>query len=161
MRALFLILVLLSTSCKPKPPHTEELPQQITHACYRSFYPTLRAWETKFGRAPAECQLLDKVYTVYLTETSSMASCQRTAIGSNQQVTGCTETDTKSILILKGRSDIQLTDSSIHEWIHTLAHCVFKDADKEHARAQLWEGYGADTVEVRTHFEGVEIGSCL
>lgn len=159
MRKQCWILIFLLFSCNPQVPEVETLPQQITHACSRSFYPTLLAWESVFGRAPTQCQSLDKVYTVYMANTTDMAACK--SLGSNQLTTGCTETILRTILLLKGRSQLQLVDSSIHEWIHVLAYCVFREADYEHVNPKLWEGYGSNTVEVLVHFHNVEIGSCL
>lgn len=132
-------------------------PAPITRACYRSFAPTLDAWQGALLRVPEECTLLDQEYTVSQVLSESIP-CRPAS--SSEVVVGCTVPRTQDIYLLAGRDDLATTDSSVHEWIHALADCVSGDADYDHLRASLWAEYGADTVEAQA-LGNVTTGECL
>jgi hypothetical protein len=149
----FACLVLLA-ACPGEAP-ASELPT-ITRACYRSFAPTLAAWEAEFGRAPVECSLLDTEYTVQLATPAEIPCVASRA----ESVIGCITYSARAIYLLDGRDERALTDSSVHEWVHALAHCADGDGDGAHLRAELWALYGAGSVEVQA-LAGALAGECL
>ena len=59
------------------------------------------------------------------------------------------------------RTNVELVNTSVHEWIHALAQCVDGDMDRDHLRVELWAGLSdADSVEVEGQAFS-EIGECL
>jgi hypothetical protein len=129
----------------------------ITRACYRSFAPTLVAWEDALVRVPERCAYLDKLYTVQLANTGEIPC---TTEASNQTVAGCTTPEDHTIYLLASGDNVQMTDTSVHEWVHALADCVDGDRDADHLRAELWADYGPNSVEAQAQ-ASAEIGECL
>lgn len=133
-------------------------PQTITGACQRSFRPTLEAWEAELGRVPAECAYLDTEYSVQVLPASELP-CDPP--GPGELVTGCTVQPLQAIYLLGGRTNVELVDTSVHEWIHALADCVDGDMDRDHLRVELWADLSdADSVEVQGQAFS-QIGECL
>lgn len=128
----------------------------FTGACTRAFRPTLEAWETALGRVPDECALLDTQIDVQLVDQQSDLPCPLPAV--NETLVGCTQGST--IYLLRGRDNVELVDTSVHEWVHALAQCVYGDPDADHLRAQLWGYYGAESIETQAQ-AGAQIGECL
>jgi hypothetical protein len=152
-----LIALLLLYACDSTPkPDTE---QHVFGACYRSYVATLNAWTDQVGRVPDGCDTLDREYTIQLSaEADIPCALDR---GPDELTTGCTEVEERTIYLLDGRPDIQLVDSSVHEWIHAIANCADGDPDRDHLRGELWEGYGANTVEIRAQTDtSFVIGEC-
>ena len=147
-----LLVVLLLCACAPTP---TDAPTSVSGACQRSFRPTLEAWEAARGRVPDTCAYLDAEYAVQLVEQGELP-CD--AAGDNELLVGCTQGDT--IYLLRGRDNVQLVDTSVHEWVHALADCVYGDVDRDHLRAGLWALDGAETVELQAQ-ASAEIGRCL
>lgn len=152
---LAFVLALSLPACESTEPSDRE--PQITRACYRSFAPTLDAWERALVRAPASCAALDKLYTVQLASTGEIPC---TTEASNWTVAGCTTPEDQTIYLLAGGDNIQMTDTSVHEWVHALADCVDGNRDADHLRAELWADYGPNTVEAQAQ-ASAEIGECL
>jgi hypothetical protein len=168
MMKRYLWLCLIVSACAPAP--GDKPSGELTGACVRSFRPTLEAWEAELGRVPAECAYLDQEYSV---ELFSAAELPCDDPGPGEQVLGCTEQPTMAIYILKrrgrrvlvhhghkSRTNVELVDTSVHEWIHALADCVDSDMDLEHVRVELWAPFGAESVEIQGQ-AFAEIGDCL
>lgn len=168
-RLLFaLAFVLLAAACAAPTPND---PQEITGACQRSFRPTLEAWEAELGRVPAECAYLDAEYSVQVLPAAELP-CDKP--GPGERVNGCTVQPGMEIYILKSRTrpsimhyirksrtNVELVDTSVHEWIHAIAQCVDGHMDVDHVRYELWADLsGADSVEIQAQ-AGAEIGECL
>lgn len=152
-----LLFSALMSGCASSSPIDAE--PRITRACYRSFAPTVDAWDQVVGRAPLECAYLDKEYTVQLLHQSGdFLAC--TPVASSWTVAGCTHPPTSTIYMLASDDNVQMTNTSVHEWVHALADCVDGDADPDHLRAELWADYGANTVELQAQ-ASAEIGACL
>jgi hypothetical protein len=152
----FLCLLLVLVACAPAAP--DDGPQEITGACQRSFRPALEAWEAELGRVPAECAYLDTQYTVEVLPASELP-CDPP--GPGELVTGCTVQPLQAIYLLGDRTNVELVDTSVHEWLHALADCVDGDMDRYHVRVELWEELsGPDSVVVQAQ-AGAEIGECL
>ena len=131
----------------------------ITAACARSFHAVLEAWETRLGRVPDECALLDTRYTVsVVTEDVLAAACEPDA--PDDVIGGCTQPDARTILVLGGRPEIDQVDSAVHEWVHALADCASGAPDNDHLRGELWGIYGAETIETQAQ-AAAQIGACL
>jgi hypothetical protein len=148
--AAFLLLLM---SCEQPQPATE---QQITGACHRAFRSVLEAWESELGRVPQLCAYLDADYDVQLVAAGELP-CEEPA-SEGAVLVGCTHEQV--IYLLRGRDDIALIDTSVHEWLHALAECVDGTADRDHLRGRLWIDYGANTIEAQA-LGSVEIGKCL
>lgn len=146
------LLVLMLVACAPAPPNGPV----ITGACKRAFAPTLEAWETALGRVPDTCSSLDTQIGVQLVAKQSDLPCPPPAV--NETLIGCTQGST--IYLLRERDNVDLVDTSVHEWVHALAQCVYGDPDADHLRAQLWGYYGADTIETQAQ-AAAQIGECL
>ncbi len=151
MKRLALLAVLVA-ACGPSAPHDPG----ITGACTRSFRPTLEAWEAQLGHVPDECAYLDTQYDVRLVDQQAQLPCPTPA--ANETLVGCTQGET--IYLLRGRDDVELVDTSVHEWVHALAQCVYGDPDADHLRAQLWGVYGAESIETQAQ-AAAQIGRCL
>lgn len=153
---LVAVALLTCSSCAPDEPDDR---REITGACQRSFRPTLEAWEGALGRVPSDCAYLDDVYSVQLLPPED-APCMAAEL--NQLVTGCTEHPSMAIYILDvGRTNVDLVNTSVHEWIHALAQCVDGDMDVEHTRVELWYDL---SVENSVEAEGqafATIGECI
>lgn len=152
MIRLLLACALLLAACADDSPDTQTV---ITGACNRAFRAVLEAWETEFGRVPDPCAYLDADYPVQLVGPGELP-CE--AAPSGAELVGCLHEGV--IYLLRGRTDLELIDSSVHEWIHALAECVDGTPDHYHLRGQLWIDYGADTIEAQA-LASVEIGKCL
>lgn len=148
----FLALFALLAACESSQPATETV---ITGTCIRSFRAVLEAWEAARGRVPEECAYLDADYDVELVGAGELP-CE--PAGPGGKLVGCTQGQV--IYLLRGRDELDLVDSSAHEWIHALSDCVDGTLDAEHLRSDLWIEYGADTIEAQA-LAGVEIGKCL
>jgi hypothetical protein len=156
-QVLWLLLTLAMSACAPADP-PDRGPQEITGACQRAFRPTLEAWELELGRVPSDCAFLDSTYSV---ELFSAAGLPCDDPGPGEVVTGCTEQPTMAIYLLDGRTNVELVDTSVHEWIHALADCVDGDMDRDHLRSELWDELsGAESVEIQAQ-ASAEIGECL
>lgn len=152
-RILWIILAL--AACAPAP---DDDPQEIIGACQRSFRPTLEAWEAELGRVPDECAYLDSVYSVQVLSASELP-CDPP--GPGELVTGCTVQPLMAIYLLgDGRTNVDLVNTSVHEWIHALAQCVDGDMDRERLRVELWAPFGAASVEIQGQAFS-QIGECL
>jgi hypothetical protein len=152
-RVLWLLLTI--AACAPAAPDEQ---QTITGACQRSFRPTLEAWEAELGRVPAECAYLDTEYSVEVLPASELP-CDPP--GPGELVTGCTVQPLQAIYLLGDRTNVELVDTSVHEWLHALADCVDGDMDRHHARVELWDELsGAESVEIQAQ-ASAEIGECL
>ncbi|HYC44486.1 MAG TPA: hypothetical protein VED01_03280 [Burkholderiales bacterium] len=147
-----LLLALLAMACAPAP--SDE--PAITAACVRSFRPTLAAWESVHGRVPEDCAYLDAELDVQLASEDEIPCAPE---ASTELVVGCMVPG-DAIYLLEGRDDVQLVDTSVHEWVHALAHCVDGDADRYHLRGELWAQYGPESVELQAQ-ASAEIGECL
>ena len=147
-----LLLLVLLVACESSPPATETV---ITGGCVRSFRAVLEAWEAEFGRVPEECAYLDADYDLQLVGSDELP-CP--PAGPGGKLVGCTQG--KVIYLLRGRDDLDLIDTSAHEWIHALSDCVDGALDADHLRSQLWIDYGADSIEAQA-LASVEIGKCL
>lgn len=159
---LALALVMLALGCAAQPPVTRPNAPVLTSACVRSFLPTLRAWEARFGRAPDKCSRLDMEYRVHLVSASELAHAGCDCVcSSSGQLVGCTTQPDRAIYLLDGRSQVETTDTSAHEWIHATEQCVRGDMDVDHARSGLWErNDGAESVEIQAQASAA-IGDCL
>lgn len=151
MRVLLCLLAVFA-ACGPSAPPAPS----ITGACARSFRPTLEAWEAQLGHVPDECAYLDTQYDVQLVDREAQLPCPAPAV--NETLVGCTQG--KTIYLLRGRDDVELVDTSVHEWVHALAQCVYGDPDADHLRAGLWALYGAESVEIQAQ-ASAQIGRCL
>lgn len=149
MRALLVFALL--TACAPDEPPAPG----ITGACSRAFRPTLDAWEAELGRVPSDCAYLDSVYPVQVVSADELP-CEDEP---GSIIVGCT-VEGDAIYLLEGRLPAQLVDTSVHEWVHTLASCVDGDIDADHLRGELWGEYGPNTVEFTAQV-AAEIGQCL
>ena len=154
MRLLQVLLAVLLFACVPDEPADED-EHAVTGACERSFRPTLKAWEAALGRVPEGCAYLDSEYVVQLVSEDEMP-CEDEP---GSIVVGCT-VEGDAIYLLEGRLPAQLVDTSVHEWVHTLASCVDGDIDADHLRGELWGEYGPNTVEFSAQVSA-EIGECL
>ena len=151
----YLILLTLAACAADDPPDDS---QAITGACQRSFRPTLDAWEAALGRVPEECAYLDGEYSVQVLPASELP-CDPP--GPGELVTGCTVQPLQAIYLLGGRTNVELVDTSVHEWVHALADCVDGDMDRYHVRVELWEELsGPDSVVIQAQ-ASAEIGACL
>lgn len=148
--ACMLLLAACANDDQPSPTETV-----ITGACNRSFRAVLEAWELEFGRVPEPCAFLDAEYPVQVV-TADELPCDRAPAGA--ELVGCLHDGV--IYLLRGRSELELIDSSVHEWIHALAACVDGTPDELHVRGELWIDYGPDTIEAQA-LASVEIGKCL
>lgn len=156
MMQRFLWILLTIAACAPAAP--DDGPQEITGACQRSFRPTLEAWEAELGRVPAECAYLDSEYSVEVLPADELP-CD--PAGPGELVTGCVVPSLRAIYLLSGRTNVELVDTSVEEWIHAIADCADGDLDRFHVRVELWEALsGADSVEIRAQ-ASAEIGECL
>lgn len=129
---------------------------RVADACVRSFRPTLHAWEASQGRVPEGCAYLDMHYAVQVVSAADMP-CKATA--HNELIVACLHPQSRVIYLLAGRDDVQLTDSSVHEWVHALVYCAAGGLDEMHLRAGLWALYGANSVEAQAQAAAV-IGPC-
>lgn len=152
MRQL-LCFVLLLIGCEQTAGREEP---RITRACIRSFAPALDAWQAELGRVPEACAYLDAELDVQIVSEAEIPCAPES---SSELVVGCFVPG-DAIYLLESRDLIQLVDTSVHEWVHALAHCVDGDSDRYHLRAGLWAQYGADTVELQAQ-ASAEIGGCL
>lgn len=151
MRRVLLLVLLALAACEAPAPDDPG----ISGACVRSFRPTLEAWEAELGRVPEQCAYLDAKQDVQLASEDEIPCAPE---ASTELVIGCYQSG--AIYLLEGRDDVQLVDTSVHEWVHALAECVDGDMDREHLRGELWADYGADTVELQAQ-AGAQLGSCL
>jgi hypothetical protein len=107
---------------------------------------------------PAECAYLDTEYSVEVLPASELP-CDPP--GPGELVTGCTVQPLQAIYLLGDRANVELVDTSVHEWLHALADCVDGDMDRLHVRVELWADLsGAESVEVQGQ-AGAQIGECL
>lgn len=143
----------LMSGCVPV--KQEAATRPITSACVRSFVPTLEAWEARLGRVPQRCAYLDREYDVIVSDAIPCGP----ALPNGLLLVGCTRAQHRAIYVLAGRSPVQQLDTSVHEWVHALAACVTGNADDDHARTELWEGYGADAVEPQG-IAAAQVGEC-
>lgn len=160
MRAL--LLLVLAAGCAAQAPVPRASEGQLTGACVRSFLPTLRAWEARFGRAPDRCATLDLQYRVHLVSASELedAGCDCVCSRSGQLV-GCTTQPDQQIYLLDGRTNVDVVDTSAHEWVHAIEQCVRGSMDVDHVRPGLWErNDGAESVEIQAQ-SAAAIGACL
>lgn len=156
-RLLALLAIALATACLPAADEpAPDAGEGIANACMRSFPPTLEAWQAQFGRVPSECAYLDAWYTVQLVDASEIpaAACEP-----EPGLVACTSPGERTIYLVRGRDDVALVDSSVHEWVHAIARCVNGDADRGHSRAGLWAPYG-ESVEVQGQASAV-VGTCV
>jgi hypothetical protein len=149
-------LVILLVALAACAPVADEMPGVSSGACVRSFRPTLEAWESSLGRVPSKCAYLDTEYSVQLVSASDIP-CDMEPGGI---VVGCTVQPGQEIYLLNGRTQSALVDTSVHEWTHALAQCVFGNMDREHLRAWLWAPYGAGSIEIQAQASAV-VGPCL
>lgn len=157
-----LVFAAVTCACAAQAPRPRPSGPPLTGACMRSFLTTLRAWEAQFGRAPTECTLLDARYRVNLVSARELASagcdCACSASG---ELVGCTTQPDREIYLLESRTNIELVDTSAHEWIHAIEQCAHGDMDVGHARSKLWErNDGAASVEIQAQASS-QIGECL
>lgn len=160
MKRLLLLIAILLTACASDEPEESDAGHATTHACRRSFVPVLDAWDMIVGRAPERCRALDSQYDIVVVPEEEMP-CEE-GLGDNQARGGCYAGGV--LYLLKGRSDEQLVDSAIHEWIHALAQCVNADVDRFHLRAELWIDYLEEhepAVEPRARTGITAHGRCL
>jgi hypothetical protein len=155
----WLMLLVVTSGCAhiAHAPVVATAPMVEARACYRSFSASLAAFEQRLGRVGYACQFLDSQYTVQL---ASLAEIPCMAASGAERVHGCTTPVDRTIYVLAGRDQIATRDTSVHEWLHTLLDCVYHDADREHVRAEIWEGYGANTAEVQAQ-AAAPAGACL
>lgn len=153
---IFALLALLLAACEPDPPPTKP---GITGACVRSFRPTLREWEARYGRVPEACESLDVDVDVML---ASMQEIPCPAESPLELVIGCYQPSNGDdvIYLIETADGGLLVDTSVHEWVHALADCVLGYPDILHLRGDLWAQYGTDTVELQAQ-ASAEIGECL
>lgn len=150
-----LSLVLLA-ACTQAPATTTT----ITGACTRSFGAVLEAWNMLVDRAPESCADLDGSYDVALSSEAEATAACGAPDQSDELVIGCTVPEAKTIYLLAGRDNVQLVDTSVHEWVHAEAACALGDPDRDHLRARLWAVYGAESVETQAQ-AAAQIGECL
>lgn len=161
MRCVIAAVLFVMSGCAAQDPVPRASGQPLTGACVRSFLPTLRAWEARFGRAPDECQLLDAQYRVHVVSADELAAAGCDCVCSvSGQLVGCTTQPDRQIYLLSGRTNVETTDTSAHEWVHAIEQCVHGNMDVDHARPQLWErNSGAASVEIQAQ-ASAEIGEC-
>lgn len=157
MRLFLLCMLFAALGCAAEP----DPDPPITRACYRSFAHVLDAWTyAGLPRVSDECADLDVKYTVGLYTRQQDVPCSAESTP-NGLVVGCAMTELQMIYIADlGDDYAAMTDTSIHEWIHALAHCVDGDADPDHLDGDLWQVYGADTVEIEAAARATA-GECL
>lgn len=144
-------------SCESKP-NIEEL--GITHACKRSFTPTLEAYEDATGTAvKAECRKLDREYDIELVQVEHdlMELCG-VMPAVNEDLRGCAKSGV--IFISASLTEDQRKDTAVHEWLHVLLFCMTGDWDIFHLNGQVWVEYGDDAAEPWA-LSSAEPGTCL
>lgn len=144
----------------------------LDEACKRSFSPALEEFEAALKlRVPEDCRYLDKVYAIEVTSnTDEMATIcgggplTRVELADNEKLTGCFLKAPPLIVIYK-RSEREMTDTAVHEWLHVLMYCTKHTPDLEHMQGELWKEYERDlgvgsSAEIKAQARA-EAGHCL
>lgn len=122
-------------------------------ACYEAFDAAAEGWEMFVGPLPPQCQHLDEVYRIVVTDgpMPCMGSDPGRVVGchlANVNERGERAVGERVIYIAADLSDTGRVDQSVHEWMHALSYCVRWDAPgyqtdlvdgaNDHADVRVW-----------------------
>lgn len=91
-----------------------------------------------------ECYITTKLYAI---KEVGEVDCGK-PLDPGRYYVGCAKYSERTLYILEDITEEKKAMVAVHEYIHAIAYCIFKNGDNKHKNILLWDEFDGDTVEV-------------